>query len=277
MKKLISILLLWAILSATNIAAPLYYGALENNIGARATAFNQAYTALADSPEALHWNPAGLASQSNTEIAAMYATLFDEVQTRWVSVSTPLAGGIVSLGYHGMMVPNNITTDSLGNAIGNFNFIDDAIILGYAHMLDQWQVGVSVKCVRQEALEQNLGTNMDIGVIYNAEPFSVGLVAADILNTPLGPDSFAHKIRLGIAYRADNLLLTGDMHYTINRNTITMLGAEYRFCDEFSILGGFGQTYSLGARLKVLGFAIDYAFTPHDLGCIHYFQVGIRL
>jgi len=277
LKSLIEIIGISLLLSVSTYAAPLYYGSLENNIGARATALSQAFTALGDNPETLHWNPAGLATQPDLQVSLMYATLFDEVQTRWVSVSAPVAGGVMSLGYHSLMVPNNITTDSLGNAIGNFNFTDDALILGYGLTLDQLNLGVSAKILRQQAIDQTMGANMDLGLIYNAKPFNIGLVFADFLNTSFGQDSFSHKIRVGIAYTNENLRITADLHHTLNRSTDAMLGAEYLFCDEFSVLGGLNnKNYSLGARLKLLGFAIDYAFTPHDLGNIHYFQMGLQ-
>ena len=52
---------------------------LKMGVGARADGLNSAYTALANDPSALYWNPGGLASLSRQELLASRRSQFSDV------------------------------------------------------------------------------------------------------------------------------------------------------------------------------------------------------
>jgi hypothetical protein len=92
-----------------------YAGAfLELGIGARGLSMGEAYVAVADDGSAFYWNPAGIATLSQSEVSGMYASLFKGLVKHFhIGYTRPLYNGAaVSLNWVRLSVPDIPIFDS---------------------------------------------------------------------------------------------------------------------------------------------------------------------
>jgi len=71
---------------------------LKIGVGARAAAMGDAFTALADDPTALYWNPAALIKLKERQLSATYNVWFAEINQGYVGVGFPLSRGVLGGG-----------------------------------------------------------------------------------------------------------------------------------------------------------------------------------
>src|SRR5260221_7311423 len=73
---------------------------LKIGMGARAAAMADSFTAVADDPTAIYWNPAGLALVQGTGLSATHGQWLQGVTNDYIALSQPIAnGGALGLGF----------------------------------------------------------------------------------------------------------------------------------------------------------------------------------
>ncbi len=149
---------------------------LEIGVGARAAALGNAYTALANDPTALYWNPAGVAWATTTQIEIM--------QNGWIGDRNhQFAGIVVPLSRWNAAIGISFTTLDFGDAqkvrtvdqpegTGElYDARDVALGLTYSMALtDHFSFGLTGKFIHERIWSvSSSGFAVDMGILYKTE------------------------------------------------------------------------------------------------------------
>ena len=264
-------------------------GGTENNLsygfGARAIGLGQAFTALADDPSAMVWNPAGLDHVYQQSVTLFHTTLFEGTLYDFLGYAYPT----LHLGTFGISVGRigigNIHHTGPGNEdLGTFAFEEYHGYFSYAKRLP-WDItaGLTVHAIRRGWSNLNgevdMGVGMDFGMLYMPDfsdsPFlqdwALGLTVHNLfapqVNEGIDIDKFPLGVRLGVSKKinflsgSNQLIVLFDGDYSQYRDTRYHVGLEYRFRDLAMLRAGFDGRYpAFGAGVKYSVFQIDYAF-----------------
>jgi len=258
----------------------------SGGIGSRALGVGNAFTALADDPSAVFWNPAGLEYVSQQSLMLFHMTVFEGTLYDFIGYSYPT----LSLGSFGAGIGRIGTggvdqRDIYNNPQGTAAYEEYQFFLSYAKRLP-WDVtlGTTIKAVRRgwsniysEGNLSDVGVGLDLGLMYRPEYFSsvllrdwsVGLNLQNIvppkLNEGLASDDLPLSVKAGLMRRIPlpgsvlNLLMDTDI--TRNRDLRLHFGAEYRYGTLGNLRLGFdpsGLTYGAGTQYSI--FQVDYGF-----------------
>ncbi|MBN2379710.1 PorV/PorQ family protein [candidate division WOR-3 bacterium] len=211
---------------------------LSMGAGARPIAMGCAYTALADGPDALYWNPAGIAKMEAPSASFGQAMLFAGMLEENVAVGMPVgamdAVGVQILAH--LSGPIEITTYEDQQGTGNYYSANNyAVGLSYARkMTEKFTAGATVKVI--DLTLHNVaawGLGMDVGATYEL-PFSnlrIGFVVQNF-----GPD---------MAYKGSGLF------FNTNKDTLQTEDIPANFQSET-----FGLPFTFGG-----GIALDLVDT----------------
>jgi hypothetical protein len=221
---------IWAALFLA--AGPVHAGGAFEDLGygARPVALGRAFVALANDPNALFYNPAGLGGLRRPSVTTMYARLFTGLQQ--ANLNLGMAGAILPLGPAG----------TFGAAITNFSFdsySENMLYLGYGRQFgSRLAIGGTLRLLRWQAdgyddpvsgLRDNnfayTGYSVDAGLIYDLGAPSTGLLYrilqggslrfglyATNLNQPNVSDSgvsgavLPRGVEGGLAYQRENVV-----------------------------------------------------------------------
>ncbi len=316
------------LLAATGAGATKYAGAfMENGGGARALAMGGAFTAVADDPSATFWNPAGLPGVAHRSLLVMHAERFGDLIDRdfaayvqpvgWSLLGGEAAGigvSIIRLGIDDIPftahLADELDTDGDGTvsdteALRLFELQDMiqlesdqelALMLSYGERKGEWQVGGSLKFVRQDVGEYSCnGIGLDLAVLRPRiwRGLDFGLKLQDLTTTYLSwstgrNETIAPAVIPGLAYHVDlpswnaDLLLAAsaetrfehrgeaDQYWGGALSTNVHLGTEIGFNRRVFLRGGFDSgwdaenlTAGVGFRLDPL--TVDYAYAGDTL------------
>jgi tetratricopeptide (TPR) repeat protein len=298
--KLKSILLLSTILVAglTSICLAKDEGqaGLESNFhlgfGARAISMGRAFTAVADDPSAIYWNPAGLESVYQQSFTVFYTTLYEGGTYSFISYAFPtlnigtLGFAIGRIGIGG--IPN---IDSDARPIDKDGSHDEyQAFLAYAKKLP-WNItsGMTVRVIRRGFSNLNndlyqgnyidYGVGFDMGFMYSPEGFTsmflqnwnFGLNIHNLFSPQLKEgeevDAFPLSIRFGILRKlyfsngGNNINVMLDFDYAQDRDLFFNMGLEYKFKELGMLRAGLdGSSPTFGAGAKYSFMQIDYSF-----------------
>lgn len=251
--------------------------------GARANAMGEAYSAVADDPSAIYWNPAGLTQLSSDEISASFADRFDGLATEaQMHYARRGRTGMWGFAYAGSYVNNISVTPSLSAAdidaiqTGTFaatdhpqkSVMDHALLFSYARPLfpdSPHSVGTTVKLIYRDFLGMvhGYGTAVDIGyhwVISDSLRFGANLQNIASVTTYQGTidnlgvkatatESYIPNLKTGFAYTPGLHLLGGKLMLIADFNMLTSFDVEsYNAGVEYA----FGQNIALRAG-KIFG------------------------
>ncbi len=277
----------------------------------RATAMGESYASVTEDAYAAYWNPAGLASVEQTELAATYNASFEDVTHQYVSLAYPLRyGSTLDLNITRLTVAPFQGYDAVGRKTGKVQSSDMAIGAAYGCtlMMDEisrpvLNAGVNLKSI-SETLDKVSANAFaaDLGVIYylrparywmqktRAQEFRIALTARNLgtglkfdkitsplpMSTTLGLSWFSHPYGSSTLILSMDNTIANDDKYSIN------MGAEYVAFQLLAFRAGFktGQVIGSGARFGVgfkLSFVdLDYSMSPFgDLGVMH--KVGMTI
>jgi len=269
-------------------------------VGARPVALGGAYTAMAEDPYAMHFNPAGLA-RSPRQVVASHNEYILDMQQEYIAYAHPLNVGAigVSVNYFdlgmtdGATIPNIASpVPPISSSIRDTDVSNFAVSIGYGRELfmEGLNVGIAAKYIDQIVGRFRDNTfAFDLGVYYHREnnPLSVGfaiLNLGDKLRLQSINQDLPRTLRLGGAYRIipDKLIVTADAERTIHEDrTYSHLGAEYWVVKMLALRIGWdkvseaGNGLRLGLGAKWKGLSFDYAYADeNELKDVHRVSAG---
>ncbi len=287
MKKILLILAisLWVIQAQAQDEQGGTESNLDYGFGARAMSLGHAFTALADDPTAVFWNPAGLEYIYRQSFSLFHSTLFEGTLYDFAGYAYPT----LHLGTFGFGIAR------IGTGDVQHRGIDKVIIntisweeyhgfFSYAKKLP-WDItaGLTLRGVRRAWTnlggEVDMGIGLDFGLLYRPQIFSsvllrdwsVGLNVRNLfapqVNEGVAIDEFPLGVRLGFARKlylfegGNQLHILFDLDYSQLRDLRFHFGTEYNFRGYGMLRAGFdGSHPTFGAGMQYSIFQIDYAF-----------------
>lgn len=252
---------------------------LEMPISARASGMGDSFTAIADDPLGIYYNPAGIAFIKYPSVSLVYHKYIQDISGNSLAFVYPLKNWAIGLAPTVFKMEEEPVSDSLGNDTGDtFGYQGTIIPVAAAWKLGNLAVGLSVKSYSEELDRQSSKTNTyDAGAIYRMGSWQFGFASQN-----LGGKIFSYDLaktqRIGIAYAGSGYLLSVEnKKYKIGHSFSA--GGEVSLADALKLRGGWrfwedfgGLTFGLGGELGGLDF--DYAFLSYgDLGNAH--KVGV--
>ena len=260
--------------------------------GTRAISMGRAFTAVADDPSAIFWNPAGLESVYQQSFTFFHAPLYEGATFSFISYAFPtlnigtLGFAIGRIGVGG--VPNRDEDQVLYD--NNASRDDYQGFISYAKKLP-WNFtgGMTVRIVRSGFSGTNngiyqgdyidYGVGFDMGFMYTPEGFTsiflqdwnFGLNIRNLFSPQIKEveevDTFPLSIRLGILRKlyfsngGNNVNIMLDFDYSQDRDLFFNMGLEYKFKELGMLRAGIdGSSPTFGAGAKYSFMQIDYAF-----------------
>jgi len=276
---------------------------LKIDAGARAAGMGRSYTALANDPNALFWNPAGLGHIRQPEVTYQRIEYIEDMALDFAAFGMPFqmkdgtrAG--IGLGFMQLGVPSFDSTGGLEPAVSSS---DLAGIFGFAFGGKEWSVGLSGKFVKRDLAGEVARTFAgDAGIM--ARPVRFFRIGVAVCNVGPGVDFSGGELMEDVVEREPlpTLLRTGlaftvfeDIHHEVRVASDHTFqfgsssyrfggGVEYRYNQMFSLRGGYSGDHdrrdlSMGGGVDLEFFAVDYAYLPFgDLGDTHRISALIR-
>lgn len=112
---------------------------LKIGAGARALGMGEAMTASAEGPEAVYWNPGGLAAARSVELSYSRAELPASVHHDYAAAALPLrwSGGVFGFAFTRLSQAQITQIDNAGVRRGSFSPHSDAVSFGYARSFSE--------------------------------------------------------------------------------------------------------------------------------------------
>lgn len=269
--------------------------------GERALALGGAYSAVANDPSAMIWNPAGLARLDRKNIYASHTDLigmgFSEQLGLVALPSWKL--GTFGVAFRRFGVDGIEGRDDRGTIYDdNLEDAETQIMLGYGKRIGGiWDVGLAVKYQQHSLAGYSDGApGLDMGVMVKplqaaggksefADAVSLGFAIRNLIepNLRLLEDSVKDPtgLRFGAAYDGDlsgniHLLLSSDVEKTREMDTRIHAGAEVRLFDLLAMrVGTNSGMMTAGAGFRVSNMSVDYTFEDNPLETVHRFGLGM--
>ncbi len=267
--------------------------------GARAIAMGEAYTAVADDPLALYWNPAGLNVLKHSQsLSFMHAIYVESINYGSLAYAYKLPGDLGAIGasYSYLNIGSIDRTDDAGVAQGSYSPQDNAFSVGWGRKLFSVPVGAAIKYISSKIVSSASTYALDLGARVPWKLLNNRLSLA-VSARNIGPglkfhserDPLPFELRAGsaLAY-SDNLLFSADLALPVDNSPYAAFGAEYQKALPSFLLhlrGGvnsrtFGDIaglsgISLGFGIDYQSLGIDYALAPlGKLGLTHRISLG---
>lgn len=253
--------------------------------GARAMGMGRAFVSIAEGPESLSWNPAGLGVPFKSGAEFTRVSLFEGATLNEFSLAhafqRPFGVGISLIDFSS---GDLIRRDASNNEVGLFKDTRRAALLGYGMQLSQTvSLGFVHRFYRRE-LDDSASSahDMDLGVGLVRRTVRGGVRVQNLFRKALGRtagiDQLPHVFHLGGAARvAKPVLLSLDV---VTRLGVTdyRAGVEVFPRDWFAVRAGWdgiGPTLGLSLLGKVAG--VHYAVLQHSvLGVSHRVSLSVE-
>jgi len=266
---------------------------LRQAMGARPFGMAEVFTAIADDPSAIYYNPAGLANVNERQADLMYWKGIDD--QAYLSVS--FADNIESIGnigagflyYSGGTIEINFTDGTSEER----NAQQDHVFYGaYGKQVLPWlSAGITAKAYFSKLVNEYSASAyaIDIGVLYDVKGINIAHCAQNI-GTKLKYYEAEEKLPLvfrnGLSYNyiiddMNNIIFGCDIIYR-NQPLKTHIGAEYNYRNMLSLRTGYKIGYdldsiSLGAGFRKDKFMFDYGIGfMSEIGPTHRVSFGMQ-
>ena len=268
--------------------------------GARAAALGGAYTALADDPTAVFWNPAGVAARTalgapgEIAVSGVHHESIQNFHQDLVAATWRRGGDGLSLAFNSHYTGRLEGTDEIGNPLGAFGATDFAVAGGYATTAAPGlRIGGSVGWISETIAGTGASTlSFSVGGIYapaGVPGLTVGVAARNLGGSPRfattsggageavdQPRTLAAGAALGGSRGGLRWLVASDVSQLAGEDVEARVGVEIAPSPVLALRGGwmFGQDaadLTAGAGVAVGRVQFDYAFVPYhdELGTSH--------
>jgi len=288
------VLILMFVTSGPRAASDYAEAFLELGVGARPLGMGSAYVAVAEGPEAVYWNPAGLVLGEGTTLGFMHSERFAGlVRNDFVGASFSRRGwgagtSLVRTGVEGIkFTALRDTTDTLSSEnrpyvlrrVGSGDYV---LLLSSALSSGGLALGGSFKILYRRLWKHTAwGAGLDLGVVYTWRRFRVGACLHDVYGTPVlwdsgSKDTIAPSLDVGISYRRD--LLRGSFCLSTSFRRKFRAGLEYTHSKGLALrLGWDGAGLTAGVGVSFARFRADYAFLANrSLGGTHRVSLQVN-
>lgn len=252
---------------------------LRIGVGARPAALGEAFSAVADDVNAIHWNPAGLAQIDDSQASISHNTWFTDITEQSVSYAQPVGKTDslgVSLRYVHMGKIKSFDKDDI--QLEDSEAYSLAFILsGSRKFSEKFYSGSNIKLIQRRLdKESAIGVALDLGLLYKLRPLQLGLVVQNLGNGGAfidEADSLPVNIKTGIACLLfDKKLILGlDFNMPSDEDSYAGLGVEYSLGSILMLRAGYnmrdsaGSGVSLGFGIKSSGWLLDFAYIPDEV------------
>lgn len=304
--NLIIIFFTCSILSAQNT-----YEFLRLDMSPRAAALAGSFVSTYDDPNAMFYNPAGIATLEGQPISLSFVKHLLDINSASLSYSRHFEGiGRFAAGVQYINYGTFTAADEFGNKTGEFGAGDFALTIGYANQLDEnFYYGANVKFIYSSIEEvSSTGIAVDLGLQYliSDSRWSFGISALNLggqLSTYYDTqEDLPLDVRAGFSKSLEHLPFT--FFFSINklnekyddfadRFKQFSVGGEFRLSQSFHLRLGYdnekrkelkiGTTaglagFSLGVGLNISNYLLDYAFSSMgSIGSLHRIGVSTSL
>ncbi len=303
LRDLFAVALLACAFDAFEVSAEETAQFLEVGVGARAVSMGGAFTALADDPEALAWNPAGLAS-ARRELSATHADLTGGARYEFLGIAQPTRFGTLGAAGGYLMHGSLDGRDASGKPTGSFSAADSVVTLGLGAKAGGLRLGGALKSVESRIAGYSAsGYAADFGAQTELGLRGPGVASVGAALQNVGPgmrfldqtEPLPLTAALGFAYRLPlGVTLAADFKERVHgRSSEIDVGTEYALFSSFSLRAGYASSRAtpaapgtsaaplsgLGAGFGVRshGYSLDYSMSPFGaLGNVQRFSLGAR-
>ena len=256
---------------------------LKIGVDARAAGMGEAATAVANTANAVFWNPAGILAADRNSLEFTHNAWLLDVHGQSGAVvfkqkKSSIALHVQSMGVGGIEIRDIPSTDPLAEANASYS----AFGLTYARALgEQFEAGISLRYLFEKIFVYSAsGFATDLGIRYRGLIKNLTLGASLLhLGSMSELRNEASKLpstfRVGAAFHPEammgpaRILLAADMVYPLEENARFHLGGEARLWEHLLLRIGFASGYetrglSIGAGIQKTIFRFDYSYSPFD-------------
>jgi len=270
---------------------------LKLGIGGRAVGMGEAYVALANDATALHYNPAGIAYESKTDITIMHNEWIKDVRTEFLGVKVPMSHYALGVFVNTTNVSGIEIRQVPGPSEGTFSAHDFAAGASFAYQINpSFSIGITGKFLYEKLLvDESLGGAVDVGIMYLSpiEELRFGFTASNLgAMSKLREErtKLPSSIRIGSVYLVTISSLSSTVTLGLDGfkviaddNVHVHAGGEFDYNRTFAVRLGYQFGYeskgiSAGVGIRYNIFKLDYGFTPFslDIGNTHTVSVGVE-
>jgi hypothetical protein len=254
-----------------------------------------AYTALANNAYAPVWNPAGLGSLADTEIAAQQLFYLQSINYEFASFVHPLSVN-KGLGFSAQYLGtgNIAETDTNGNSAGSYSDHYGAYSIAYGQQLtEKLSLGLTARWINAQLAEYSANAYAgDVGFLYQASNHLKLALTADNFGSKLTfidqADTLPQAVHFAAAYQPEkHLNLAAEGVYNTTGLVSGRVGVEWIPIEMIRLRAGYRTDttdglsalagLSTGVGIYVAGQEFSYAWVPYgDLGDTQYFSLLLR-
>lgn len=276
---------------------------LKIDPGARSASMAGTFTGMADDVFSLYYNPAGLTSLKNPQMAASHLAYFQGIDFNYLAFATPLRGenhalgfSVTSLGVDGLQKRSGDTD----NPESEFKAADYAYQASYARKMGNLSLGINAKAIQETIDSVDASAYAaDLGLLLRRPGSTIRSVGVAVKN--LGseikfrevgdPLPAVGTVGMQVAAPGDRLSLLTDVSFPRDNDPYASAGIEYLMPlqskdSRFAFRGGYStftkkieglHGLGLGVGFALDPFAFDFAWVPYgDLGNTFRYTLLVR-
>lgn len=250
---------------------------------ARARAMSDAYISVSDDANGVFYNPAGICfapMSASVGMAQLYGQSFSEIKTGSFVYPLPKSLGTIGVGakvfdvdFEGytLMSENHLV---LAHGFKLMEDIHSSVNIGWS---------ANMYNLTMDGYNDDTAYGFSMGALATLHQRTKFGFAVTNLNHPkMGANnqhSLPRKFSMGISYIPyDQVTTSIEMKKDFAQDTEFMGGVELQLFEPLYLRAGVHQnpaTWSAGASFRLIGVAVDYAFTQHTvLDATHYLNIG---
>jgi hypothetical protein len=254
---------------------------LNIGVSAKSSATGGAFSAIADGPVSSFYNPAGLASLENYQVAGMHTEWYQDLRYEYLGCGIPAGNfGGFGLSFSYLTYGSIQSYSETGTPLGNIEAYDMALNLSYGHRVtNKLLMGLGIKGVSEKLDDISVkGFAGDFGLQYRTYRYTAGL---SVMN--FGPDlkyetassPLPTTFNAGVSYKpfGTEFSLMMGTSLPLHGEFSFKAGLEYSYNNVFMLRGGYdtGRNYdsksgiSFGAGINVSNHNLDYAYNINDI------------